>query len=97
MKDYNIIYLENKEKQNLETINQLYDLNLINKHQATRIKFESDSINYRSQYYWRKQTPSYSEIFDSQIQTDQFAQIIILATKLSKTICSLKNFEQSDK
>ena len=42
--DYNINYLENKEKQNLETIIQPYDLNVTNKHQATRIKDESNSF-----------------------------------------------------
>ena len=42
MVDYNINYLENKEKQTLETIIQLYDLNVTNKHQATRDKDESN-------------------------------------------------------
>ena len=41
-----ILYEEfgNKEKQNLETIIQPYDLNVTTKHQATRIKDESNSL-----------------------------------------------------
>ena len=83
MGDYNINYLENKEKQNLETIIQPYDLNVTNKHQATRIKDESISlIDYI--IIDGNEPLLYSEIFDSPIQTDHFAQLIILATKLSK-------------
>ena len=83
MGDYNINYLENKEKQNLETIIQPYDLNVTNKHQATRIKDESNSlIDYI--IIDGNEPLLYNEIFDSPIQTDHFAQLIILATKLSK-------------
>ena len=83
MGDYNINYLENKEKQNLETIIQPYDLNVTNKHQATRIKDESNSlIDYI--IIDGNEPLLYNEIFDSPIQTDHFAQLIILATKFSK-------------
>ena len=83
MGDYNINYLENKEKQNLETIIQPYDLNVTNKHQATRIKDESNSlIDYI--IIDGNEPLLYNKIFDSPIQTDHFAQLIILATKLSK-------------
>ena len=75
MGDYNIIYLENKEKQNLETIIQPYDLNVTNKHQATRIKDESNSlIDYI--IIDGNEPLLYKEIFDSPIQTDHFAQLI---------------------
>ena len=83
MGDYNKNYLGNKEKQNLETIIQPYDLNVTNKHQATRIKDESNSlIDYI--IIDGNEPLLYNEIFDSPIQTDHFAQLIILATKLSK-------------
>ena len=83
MGDYNINYLENKEKQNLETIIQPYDLNVTNKHQSTRIKDESNSlIDYI--IIDGNEPLLYNEIFDSPIQTDHFAQLIILATKFSK-------------
>ena len=75
--------MENKEKQNLETIIQPYDLHVTNKHQATRIKDESNSlIDYN--IFDGNEPLLYSEVFDSPIQTDHFAQVIILATKLSK-------------
>ena len=83
MRDNNINYLENKEKQNLETIIQPYDLNVTNKQQATRIKDESNSlIDYI--IIDGNDPLLYSEIVDTQIQIDQFAQLIFLATKLSK-------------
>ena len=69
---YNINYLENKEKQNLETIIQSYDLNVANKFQATRLKDESNSlIGYIT--IEGNETLLYSEIFYSPIQTDHFA------------------------
>ena len=73
----------NKEKQNLETIIQAYDLNVTNKHQATRIMDESNSlIDYT--IIDGNEPLLYREIFDSPIQTDHFVQLIVLATKLSR-------------
>ena len=81
--DYNINYLENKEKQNLETIIHPYDLNVTNKQQLTRIKDESNSsIDYIK--IDGNEPLLYSEVFASPIQTYHFAQLNILATKLSK-------------
>ena len=99
--------MENKEKQNLETIIQPYDQNETNKHQATRIKDESNSlIDYI--IIDGNEPLRYSENFYSPIQTDHFAQLIILATKISKnklikkqiydkTNNSLKDFKHSIK
>ena len=56
---------------------------MTNKHQATRIKDESNSlIDYI--IIDGNEPLLYNEFFDSPIQTDHFAQLIILATKLSK-------------
>ena len=83
MADYTINYLENKEKQNVEIIIQSYDLNVTNKHQATRIRDESSSIiDYINNE--GNEPLLYSENFDSPTQTDHFAKSIILATNLSK-------------
>ena len=78
---------------------------MTNKHQATRIKDESNSvIDYI--IFDGNEPLLYSEVFDSPIQTDHFAQLIILATKLSKnkkkqiyhkTNYSLKDFKHSIK
>ena len=73
MGEYNINYLENKEKQNLETIIQPYDLNGTNRHQATRITDESNSlIDYI--VFNANEPYLYSRIFDSLIQADHYAQ-----------------------
>ena len=99
--------MENKEKQNLETIFQPYDLNVTNKHQATRIKDVSNSlVDYI--FIDGNEPLRYSEIFDSPIPTDPFAQYIILTTKhrknkvikiqiYDKTIYSPKDFKHSIK
>ena len=56
---------------------------MTNKHQASRIKDESNSlIDYI--IIDGNEPLLCSKIFDSSIQTDHFAQLIILATKLSK-------------
>ena len=57
---------------------------MTNKHQATRIKDETNSpIDYN--IIDGNEPLLYSENFDSPIQTDNFAQLIFLATKLSKS------------
>ena len=91
MGDYHINYLENKEKQNLETIIQPYDVNVTNKHQATRIKDGSNSlIDY---IFIDGNEPLFnSKIFDPPIQTDHFAQLNILVTKISKNKVIKKHF-----
>ena len=83
MRYFNINYLENKEKQNLEAIIQPYDLNVTNKRHSTRIKDESNSL-FDYIIIDGNDPLHYSEIVDSPIQTDRFAQLIFLATKLSK-------------
>ena len=86
MQDFDINYLENKEKQNFETINPPYDLIVINKRQATRIKNKSHSlIDYI--VIDGNEPLFYSKIFDSTIQTDHFAQLIVLATKKTRKNC----------
>ena len=83
MEDDNITYLEIKEKHNLETIIQPFDLNATYEHQTFRIKYESNSlIDYIIND--GNETLLYRKTFDSPIQTDHFAQLIIFAKKLSK-------------
>ena len=72
MGDYNINYLENKEKQKLETIIQPYDLNVTNKHQASRIKDESNPL---IDYTFNNANEPF---FIVKYLTHQYKQIILL-------------------
>ena len=72
MGNYNINYLENKEKQNLETIIQPYDINMTKKHQATRIKDESNPL--KNTLLLMETIP----FFIVKFLTHQYKQIILL-------------------
>ena len=89
--DYNINYLNNKEKQKLDTIILPYDLHLLNSRTATRHQNGSCSLldyiitdnGLRRKYYY---------VFDSPIKSDHLAQILFTDFTLTQKQKPLRKF-----